>query len=85
MVAPDNDVLDLVNSPTCLVCNLTDSSTLVKTGQSAKVLFGNGRSVVRADQGICICRVANDTYFHSFLRYSVEGRSLGLENFGIRL
>jgi len=41
MIAPDNDVTDILDSGSSLVSQLADGSALIKSSQRAKVLLGD--------------------------------------------
>lgn len=85
VVPPNEHIADLMDLSARLVCDLADGTVLVESGQSAEVLNWNRGGVVRADQGVGVRWVAHNDNLHCFLRNSVQSRSLGLENFGVRL
>ena len=79
VVAPYDHIIDFVDMNTCFICNLTDSSALIESSQSTEVLFRNRWCVVRADQGICVRRIANYNNLDTFLSHLVYGCSLSLK------
>ena len=85
MVAPYDHIIDFVDMNTCFIRNLTDSSALIESSQCTEVLFRNRWCVVRADQGICVRRIANYYNLYTFLSHLVYSCSLSLEYFCVGL
>lgn len=83
MVTPDDDVVDILDGSSSLVCKLAYSSALVKSGQSSEVLLGDSGSIVRANESVGVGGVSDDTNLHSLLGHSIDGGTLSLENFGV--
>ena len=85
VIAPDVDVIDRLDGGARLVSQLADGSALVKAGQRAEVLLGDGGRIVRADEGIGVSWVADDAHLYRLLGHFVDGGTLRLENLGVCL
>lgn len=85
MVSPDNDILNILNTATSLAGNLTNGSSLIKSGHSGKVLFWNRWSISGGNESVGVSWVSNNANLDSLLSNLVEGSTLSLENFSIGL
>ena len=85
MVAPNDDVIDVLDGGTSLVSQLAHSSALVKSRQGSEILLGDRGCVVGANESVGVGRVADDAHLDSLLGHLIDGATLGLENFGISL
>ncbi len=83
MVSPNNDVLHILDSHFDSVSHLGESSVLVESSESGKVLLRYGGSVVRSDQGIGVSGVANNKDLNGLFSNSVDSLSLGFEDLSV--
>ena len=85
MVAPDDQVLDLVDADLELVGELGDRAVLVETGHRAEALRGDVRGVLLRDQRVRVRRVADDEHMHVVGGDVVQRGPLRLEDAAVRL
>ena len=83
MVSPNNHILDVFNGGLQFFTQLRESAVLIQAGQSCEVLLGDGRSVVRGNEGVGVGGVADNEDLHILLGELVEGFTLRLEDLGI--
>merc|ERR1719474_2344432 len=72
VVAPDRHLLHRRDWNSQLLCDLSSRPVLIKPGHRREVLLGNGRRVVRADQGVGVGWVANNENLAGLLGKLVE-------------
>ena len=85
MVAPDDNVLDVLNLAACLGGDLADSASLIQSSQCGEVLLRNRRSVGRSNEGVRVGGVTDNANLHGLLGDLVESATLGLEDLGVGL
>ena len=83
MVAPNDDVLDTV--AVLFKFDLTESSVVVKPGESRKVFSWNTWSVLPKSKTISVSRVSDYQNLASFLSYFVKSISLFFENVDVQV
>ena len=85
MVAPNEEVLDLVRVNTSSVRDHADSSVLIESSHGTEVLSWDRWCILGANQGISVGRISNYTNFDGLLCHLIDGLTLSLENLGICL
>lgn len=85
VISPNNDILNVRNTASSFTGNLTNGSSLIKTGHSSKVLFWNRRSIGGSNESVGVSWVSDHANLDSLLGNLVEGSPLSLENFGVGL
>lgn len=83
VVAPDDHILDVFNGNAELVAELRKSAVLIESSQGSEVLLGDGRSIVRSDQGIGVGGVSDNENLDILASVFIEGLTLSLEDLGI--
>ena len=85
VVAPNDDIVDVLDLAANFISDLAHSSGLVESSQGSEVLLGDRWGVVRADEGIGVGWVADNAHLHGLLGNSVDRCTLGLEDLGVGL
>ena len=85
MVAPNEEVLDLVRVNTGSVRDHTDSSVLIESSHGTEVLSWDRWCILGANQGISVSRISYHTNFDGLLCNLIDSLTLSLENLGICL
>ena len=85
VIAPYYQVADVFDFCTRLLCNLTYSSTLIKSRHRTEVIDGDRSCIVWAYQSVRIRRISNYYNLHRLLGDSVECSALSFENFSVGL
>ena len=64
VVAPDDDILDVLDGDGELVTQLRECAVVVESSQRGEVLLGNRRGLVRCDKGIGVGGVTHHQHLH---------------------
>lgn len=83
VVAPNKDILDILNGAALSLGDDALGSILVEAGQSSEVLLGDAGGEMGCDQSVGVCRVTDNQNFDSLLCYLVKSLALSLENLSV--
>merc|ERR1712195_87703 len=67
VVSPNNDIFNIFGTNSSFTGNLTNSSSLIKTGHSSKVLLWNRWSIGGGNESVGISWVSNNANLDSLL------------------
>ena len=85
MVAPNENILNLIRVNLCSISNHADSSILIKSSHGREVFSWDRWCIMRADESISVSWVAYHSDFYSLLCNLVDCLTLCLENLSICL
>ena len=85
VVAPDNNVFDVLQLGTSSITDLSQGSGLIESSHGSEILLWNGRSIGGGDESVGVGWVADDANFDSLLCEFIQNRTLFLENLCICL
>lgn len=77
------NIFDIFGRDSGLLSDDANSTVLIKSCKGSEVLLGDGWCVVRADECVSVCWVANYEYLDGLLCNSVDRFALSFEDFGI--
>ena len=85
MVAPDEQIFDLIGMNSCSIRDHADSSVLIESCHSREVFSWDRWCIMRADECIGVGWISNNANFNSLLCNFVDCLTLSLENLSICL